>query len=172
MLPSAGHIPDFPQETVPGPAAGAGPLTTGTGIAFMHLTRSAGNAVGAALLALAITVPAHGAGTSLHLKGTTWGFASDSGEAGRSVHFTGDGRLQGFGGCNHFSGRFTMSGDTLSIGPLVATLRACADDVMRREGELFQALQGTRMAASGGDDLILKTADGTVLATLARRSRN
>ena len=138
----------------------------------MHSTRSAGNAVGVALLALAITVPAHGAGTSLHLKGTTWGFASDSGEAGRSVHFTGDGRLQGFGGCNQFSGRFTVSGDTLSIETLVATLRECQSDVMTREDALFQALQGTRMAAGSGNDLILKAADGTVLATLARRSRN
>lgn len=138
----------------------------------MTSTRSTRNAVCAALLALAFTTAAHGAGTGLHLKGTTWGFASDSAETGRSVHFSGDGRLQGFGGCNQFSGRFTVSGDTLSIGPLVATLRACADDVMTREGELFQALQGTRMAASSGDELILKAAEGTVLATLARRSRN
>ena len=138
----------------------------------MLSTRTTHNAACAALLALAFTAPAHGAGSGLHLKGTTWGFASDSGETGRSVHFTGDGRLQGFGGCNQFSGRFTVSGDTLSIETLVATLRECQSDVMTRESELFQALQGTRMAASGGDDLILKTADGTVLATLARRSRN
>ena len=138
----------------------------------MLSTRSARNAVCAALLAFVFTAAAHGAETGLQLKGTTWGFATESGEAGRSVHFLGSGRLQGFGGCNQFSGRFTVAGDTLNVETLVATQRACQPDVMTREGELFQALQGTRMAASDGDDLILKAADGTVLATLARRARN
>lgn len=44
------------------------------------------------------------------------------------------GRASGFAGCNQFSGTYTLSGTSLSFGPLALTRMACADgdDLERR----------------------------------------
>lgn len=82
--------------------------------------------------------------------------------------FDGGGRLTGFGGCNRFSGTFELSEGQLMVRGIVATRRACPEDVMKREDEFFKILQSARSAKAGKDELVLAAEDGTVLATLVR----
>ena len=52
-----------------------------------------------------------------------------------------DQRTSGSTGCNRFSGSYELSGDSLKVRPLTATLGACADPVMsRQESEFLRAI--------------------------------
>jgi heat shock protein HslJ len=52
-----------------------------------------------------------------------------------------DGTVAGDAGCNRFHGSFTQQGDTLAIGPLTATKKACtAEGVMEQEQAFLAAL--------------------------------
>jgi heat shock protein HslJ len=55
--------------------------------------------------------------------------------------FLPDGQVEGYGGCNNFSGRYSVDGDAITIGPLAATMMACSDDVNEFESQLLTALQ-------------------------------
>ena len=67
------------------------------------------------------------------------------------------GRVEGFGGCNSFTGSYTLDGDQLVIGALAGTMMACAPAVMALETAFTRALAGTfrvearegRLALSG-----------------------
>lgn len=52
-----------------------------------------------------------------------------------------DGRVSGSSGCNRFHGPFTLEGDTLAIGPLASTRKACEEGLMSQERELLSALE-------------------------------
>jgi len=64
-----------------------------------------------------------------------------------SLHFE-DNQVNGFGGCNRFSGSFNMVDDQLSIGTLEATQRGCDPVVMNQESQFLSALQSIRRIAS------------------------
>ncbi|MCB1377400.1 MAG: META domain-containing protein [Alphaproteobacteria bacterium] len=105
------------------------------------------------------------------VQGPEWVFANDPPEAQRSVQFSGGGRLIGFSGCNPFSGPYELTQDGLTIGEVVATRRDCSQEAMDRETELFRILNLVRSAEASQSELVLKAADGTPLANLARRSQ-
>lgn len=130
------------------------------------LLRRAGFALG---LALAISTIASAKGLNGHLHGSEWGFAGDPQDAERFVQFTGGKRVVGSTGCNRFSGTFDHDDDRLTIGPVISTRRACPPDVMQREQELFSLFQQVRAADATHLELVLKDAEGKVLATLRRR---
>ncbi|MEJ2140046.1 MAG: YbaY family lipoprotein [Gammaproteobacteria bacterium] len=45
------------------------------------------------------------------------------------LRLTAEGNIvQGFSGCNRYSGTWQLNGDTISFGPLAMTMMACADD--------------------------------------------
>jgi len=124
----------------------------------------------AALLCLAAgSLAAPSVASGLHLRGTSWGFAGETGERAPHVEFVAGGRVTGSSGCNLFSGSYAIDGDTVTIGPVVATRCACPPDIMKRESELFQAFDKTRKAEVSGDTLTLRGEDGATLLTLARR---
>ncbi|MFO1147270.1 MAG: META domain-containing protein [Alsobacter sp.] len=104
------------------------------------------------------------------LAGRDWTLASLAGTPvasdGRpaSLAFTADGQVSGSSGCNRFTGRFTLTGETLSFGPLAATRMACPEPLMQQESRLFAilaAVRGFQIAESG--DLVLLTVDGPQL---------
>lgn len=65
-------------------------------------------------------------------------------------------RLSGRAGCNQFSGPFTLSGDTLTPGPVVATRMACPKPRMGHERAMMALLDGpVTLAYLNGDGLIL-----------------
>lgn len=52
-----------------------------------------------------------------------------------------DGQVNGYTGCNNFFGSYTLEGETLSLGPLGMTKRACGEEVGKREMEYVLALE-------------------------------
>ena len=71
------------------------------------------------------------------------------------------GRASGFAGCNRFSGSYTLSGDSLSFGPLISTKMACAqgNDV---EVSYLAALGNVRTFTVADSVLTLRGADAPV----------
>jgi len=67
--------------------------------------------------------------------------------AGRSV--------AGRGGCNRFTGTFDLTGETLTIGPVAATMMACPGEQMAAERALFDAFAATRGFDIGADGALI-----------------
>ena len=64
-----------------------------------------------------------------------------------------DGRVEGSTGCNTFTGPYRAGGSTVAFGPLVATLRACADptvnEVERRMLDLLEQVDAYHIDDGG-----------------------
>jgi heat shock protein HslJ len=77
-------------------------------------------------------------------------------------------QADGSTGCNRFSGSYELSGDSLRLGPLAATRRACLDPKMnRQESTLFEAFDATRSWKATGDTLVLSGEGGPVARFVA-----
>jgi imidazolonepropionase-like amidohydrolase/heat shock protein HslJ len=104
------------------------------------------------------------------LAGKEWTLESLGSEAiapatgGRPVTITfgADGRVSGSGGCNRFSGAYTLRGDALELGPLAATKMACP--AMALESRVFEMLRQARRWRVGSGALELADASGKALA--------
>lgn len=89
-------------------------------------------------------------------------------EAGPLLMAEPDGALRGETGCNRFGGSWEAVGDTLLVGPLAMTKRACIDpDANALERAYVEALEATVGYALDGGRLELRGADGAVLAGFA-----
>ncbi len=75
-----------------------------------------------------------------------------------------EGRIEGFGGCNHFSGAYTLDGDRITIGSLAATMMACPPATMALETTVTRALAGTFRVDARERTLTLTAPTGHVLA--------
>ena len=85
------------------------------------------------------------------------------------IVFGTDGQAHGYSGCNNFSGRYSINADSLRIGPLAMTRRACLeDDLNRQEYTFTSALAGARSWDVARDTLFLSGAAGALRFT--RRS--
>lgn len=72
-------------------------------------------------------------------------------------------RLSGRAGCNGFSGSWSRSGDTLTVGPLTATRMACPGARMEHERRAFAVLRGTaRIEHHGGGIVVIAGNGGTI----------
>ena len=70
-------------------------------------------------------------------------------------------QISGEAGCNSFSGEYTVKGDTISIGTLASTLRACADPAVdAQEAKYLQALALAKTFTVTGNRLDLFREDG------------
>jgi len=81
-------------------------------------------------------------------------------------------RASGNGGCNTFDGRYTVHGvDRIRIGPLRATLKACADPVRNdQETQYLAALELAVRYRANQSTLVLYRPGGTIAATFERAS--
>lgn len=81
----------------------------------------------------------------------------------RELHMIvkGDNQVRGYAGCNQFTGSATVSGDTLSFGPIASTRRMCPD-AMQQEGAFLQALENAHRFSISGEDLAVQDASGVV----------
>jgi len=83
-----------------------------------------------ALLGLVLAVGTAGMTMSTDLAGSEWrpSFMS-SAEIPSGIHmvvrFNPEGEISGSGGCNHFFGGYTISGNHIKIGPLASTRKGC-----------------------------------------------
>ena len=70
---------------------------------------------------------------------------------------------RGFAGCNDFSGTYEAIEDALSLGPMAATRKLCAD-VMSTEMQFLAALEQATTFAIVGEGLILSDELGVTTA--------
>lgn len=102
----------------------------------------------------------------LQLAGTSWQLASASAgplalpeATAVTVEFTAD-RASGNGGCNRYSGPYTLQDGVLTLGPVVATKRGCMGPLNDIESAWFDALAQPLKASAAEGELHLLTADG------------
>jgi heat shock protein HslJ len=70
------------------------------------------------------------------------------------------GRVQGFSGCNQFMGSYTLEGETLVLGMLGGTMRACPEPAMSAENLFLKSFSGALNVNVAGVDLTLTPANG------------
>lgn len=73
-----------------------------------------------------------------------------------------DGAIAGSSGCNSYNGNYETDGDSMTIGPLAATLMACTTPLQGQETIYFELLAQTDSYEVSGDDLTLMSGE-TVL---------
>ena len=77
-------------------------------------------------------------------------------------------RVTGHGGCNSFSGGYTLDGSSLTIGPVASTQMAC--ESLDLETAYLTGLSDIDTASSGGDELTLSGPDTEFLYEAAPTS--
>ena len=113
---------------------------------------------------------------SLSLTETAWHVQSyNNGRGGVTSVLTGteltatfgaDGGVAGSSGCNQFRGNYTVSGDTISIGPLATTRMACPEPIMTQENEFLAALQAATRFDLTAQRLTLRSSNGATQVVL------
>lgn len=83
------------------------------------------------------------------------------------ITFGPDGIVSGTAGCNLFSGGFGIEGNNITIGPLMSTMMACADDLMTQEAAVMQALEGAATWSVSGTTAELRGETDTIQVTLS-----
>jgi heat shock protein HslJ len=82
------------------------------------------------------------------------------------IQFRSKGRLQGHSGCNRLFAEYQTEANRILVGPVAATRRLCAEDIMRREAALAAALENARTWHRDRIRLVLFGADGTPILEL------
>lgn len=80
--------------------------------------------------------------------------------------FDTEGRVYGFGGCNRFTGGFTLDGENLSFTPLASTRMACVSANV--EDAYLDRLALVARYRIENDDLVLGDAEGNALLIFRR----
>jgi heat shock protein HslJ len=100
-----------------------------------------------------------------------WAIVSINGKAvmaNTPATLTFDGNADQMGGnvgCNAFGAGYTLTGETLTFGPVISTQMACADPLMAQERAALDALQEASAFSIGEDGaLTLTGAGGTLMA--------
>lgn len=83
-------------------------------------------------------VPLDTAAVQKQLYGKVWKlealFVRDVvGEQPLTLEFVEDGTVKGFGGCNNFSGKYTIDGEKISFGPMMSTKKSCGPGTDEQE---------------------------------------
>ena len=77
----------------------------------------------------------------------------------------GDGRVEGFGGCNHFNGRYlqdSVGARAIAFGAISASKRLCDVGTMAAENRLLEMLQYVSSYAVTGDTMVMSGSAGTL----------
>ena len=124
------------------------------------------------LLTMALTLGWMGMAVSADLSGGQWRPSAINAEGIAAetriyVAFSEDGKVTGFGGCNRFFGGYTVSGDSIKIGPLASTRKGCPD-TLNLEVEFFSALQSAETSPISPRSSTPKKADHPVLRSASR----
>jgi len=88
------------------------------------------------------------------------------------ARFTSDGKVKGSGGCNRFSGAYSLKGDTIKIGPLISTRRACPKPTTDLDLRFFRAIGSAVKADRKSAELSLLDSIGKVVARCDQTDAN
>lgn len=129
----------------------------------------------AAVVGLAAPFPGHSASPPAPAAPAGSWLAEDIGGRGvidstrSTLELEPDGAVSGFGACNRYRGKATVSGNAIRFGPMASTRMACPPAVMAQEQAFLAALDGARSwrADPARGRLQLLDGSGAVLATLA-----
>lgn len=85
------------------------------------------------------------------------------------LNFGTDGRFSGSGGCNSLASNYTLAGNQLRLGPVVATRKHCGEVLMEQEDRVITALERAVGAQVPPHGLLeLSDSNGTVLLRATR----
>jgi heat shock protein HslJ len=102
----------------------------------------------------------------ISLTGSNW-VAPDN--AHQNVQFK-TSQIVGSAGCNQFMGSYKQNDDSISVGNLAKTRKACAPALMLQESKFLAQLENSKQVEMTDNTLVLKDAAGGVLITLNRKS--
>lgn len=85
-----------------------------------------------------------------------------------SIEFNAEGQLNGNVGCNGFGGEYTVDGNTLTFGPIMATLMFC-EAVAEQESITLAVFQEKATFELDGNTLTVTSADGASFIVLERK---
>jgi heat shock protein HslJ len=86
-----------------------------------------------------------------------------------TLTFGADGQASGSAGCNRYMARYQAEGSSLRFQPAAATRRMCPGEaLMEQERAFLKALESVATARIEGQRLELRTAGGSLAATLQR----
>lgn len=175
-LPVAGQVPipfalpyDPARLRRDGRYAVAARLVLGEQVLFRTARVHPLPAPGAALAVILVRAGAPQAG----LAGSEW-VVEDIGGRGvvdrlrTSMAFGAEGRVSGSGGCNRFTGGYTLDGASLRLGQMASTRMACVPATMDQERRFFDALAAVTGWRLENGLLHLTGARGATLIRLSR----
>jgi heat shock protein HslJ len=136
----------------------------------------------AVLVVLAAMLAACGSGgsTSNPLAGTKWNMQDYAGETGMTtvllgetpaIEFGKDDKVSGTGGCNDYTGTYSVDGEALTFGPLAGTMKACSEPegVMEQETAFMGLLQSAAGYKLDGGQLHILNDKGHLVILLNRQ---
>ncbi len=103
------------------------------------------------------------------LQGTPWNVVEIAGrpvlaDSRVTLAFGGDGRVGGSASCNSYGASYTLSGEGMTFGQAVSTMKACDEPLMQQEAAFLGVLREVRrfdVEANGA--LVLSTDDGRAI---------
>lgn len=85
-----------------------------------------------------------------------------------NLFFADNGTVSAFGGCNNYSGPYSVSVELINIGPLFGGLMACAPEISAQESLYLNAVQSAVTFEMTPDTLILRDGFGQETARFTR----
>ena len=98
--------------------------------------------------------------------GTRWDVILELPIAGEQPYFRfGDGRMEGFGGCNKIVARYvqdTVGARAIAIGRIDRGVRACDPSAQAAEARILEVLQAVSSYAITGDGMVMTGSGGSL----------
>ena len=121
------------------------------------------------LLSLLLTITASLAmetnQSSVTLPGSAWQVTTFAGQTPLADHpitfeFDNEGNIAGDGSCNRFGGTCAIEGNTIKVGPLRSTRRACEPEIMQQEQKFLVLLGAVTSWESDADGTLVLRGEG------------
>lgn len=104
------------------------------------------------------------------LPGSAWEVTTFAGQTPLADHpitfeFDNEGNIAGDASCNRFGGTCTIEGNTMKIGPLRSTRRACEPEIMQQETKFLALLATVKAWEIGAEgELVMRGEGGEIRA--------
>ena len=107
--------------------------------------------------------------SSVTLPGSAWEVTSFAGQTPLADHpitfeFDTEGNIAGDASCNRFGGTCAIKGNTIKVGPLRSTRRACEPEIMQQEQKFLALLAAATAWSIDGAVLVLIAPEGEIKA--------